>query len=402
MKRLLFFWLLCFSFPTFSMVVSEEAIQSQLAAAILVGEIIVESKESRPDEVQFARTLSRARLTRRESIKSDGQWLPEVGDSFWLQSPGGEIAGTGVMLSGYPRPQVGMSYKVFLKRFENDIFEVAGLEFGLRPLVSQRKYSRNRTDGSNGQGDGAFLYWDNKFFPIPYFISFPTFRNYAEFVPLIDDSFGTWATPQNSRIDFVGMGCTNVTRNENDGINAVIFVTDNWLFDSAAIAITRNFYIAGNSAHSGMVLDSDILINGVDHVFSTSGESGKHDMQNIVTHEVGHFIGFGHEISPLDPDATMLAVASPGETKKRQLHNSELVGLADAYGGVSSGKLTTARPSCQVISAPLGCAAVHDKQPPSLMSLLYVILYLVVTIFLGRKITSTASSLVLLWRSKNS
>ncbi len=97
----------------------------------------------------------------------------------------------------------------------------------------------------------------------------------------------------------------------------MLYITQNWAYASAAIAITRNFYVAGDSPKAGMILDTDIMLNAVDHSFTTTDELGKHDVQNIVTHEAGHFLGLGHDdIPPVNPDATMFGVADAQRVQK--------------------------------------------------------------------------------------
>lgn len=156
------------------------------------------------------------------------------------------------------------------------------------------------------------------------------------------------------------MGCTSSTKNKNDGINNVVLVTDAWRFDSAIIAITRNFYVADSSALSGQILDSDILLNGVNHDFTTNGEASRHDIQNILTHEIGHLLGLGHEIDPVESEATMYAVAQTEETLKRSLHANDTAGILETYRGnkISLGGPTL---SCNVGDSSLGCASAHRR-----------------------------------------
>ena len=182
-------------------------------------------------------------------------------------------------------------------------------------------------------------------------------------------------------IEFLPLGCSSSDDNQNDGLNTVILIEKNWPFDSMAIAITRNFYIAGNSARAGLILDSDILLNGEIHEFSTINETGKHDVQNIVTHEIGHFIGLGHEMEPtIDNDATMFRNASVNELNKRTLKENDINGIRSAYQGVSQNKgssLLSSSPSCFPTIGNSGCARVSrpgNSTPwPFLILLIWVL-----------------------------
>ena len=52
------------------------------------------------------------------------------------------------------------------------------------------------------------------------------------------------------------------------------------------------------------------------------------DIQNTLTHEIGHVIGLDHTVSP---DSTMAPTASIGETDKRILDSGTIQGLCDIY-----------------------------------------------------------------------
>lgn len=63
-------------------------------------------------------------------------------------------------------------------------------------------------------------------------------------------------------------------------------------------------------------------------VWSTSGESGKFDVQNIATHEFGHWLCLGHSS---DTEATMYKNAAAGETKRRTLNTDDIQGIRSIY-----------------------------------------------------------------------
>src|SRR5207249_3133152 len=58
---------------------------------------------------------------------------------------------------------------------------------------------------------------------------------------------------------------------------------------------------------------------------------GKHsyDLQNVATHEAGHFFGLGENIT--DGDATMFITSARGETKKRDLAGDDEDGVRILY-----------------------------------------------------------------------
>lgn len=65
--------------------------------------------------------------------------------------------------------------------------------------------------------------------------------------------------------------------------------------------------------------------------WSTSGESGKFDVQNIGTHELGHWLCLLDMYSGADAEKTMYGYAGAGETKKRSLASDDINGINRIY-----------------------------------------------------------------------
>ena len=91
------------------------------------------------------------------------------------------------------------------------------------------------------------------------------------------------------------------------------------------MAITANW-----SYSDGTIVGFDIRINDRDHEWATDGRAGADDLQNMLTHEVGHSLGLDH--TSLDSDATMYANAVPGEVTKRQPKEDDRAGAQYLYG----------------------------------------------------------------------
>jgi hypothetical protein len=116
------------------------------------------------------------------------------------------------------------------------------------------------------------------------------------------------------------------------------------------VALTSVLY----DPESGRILNADIELNGWDGggaalpdtqprngwYFTcgdpaagcgTYGQAGcQHmDLQNTLTHEVGHLVGLGHV--PSLPDATMFPETGPGETQMRSLSADDVEGVCAIY-----------------------------------------------------------------------
>ncbi len=116
---------------------------------------------------------------------------------------------------------------------------------------------------------------------------------------------------------------------------------DCWQFGESAIAITTTSF----SPRNGQILDSDIELNTPSYFFSTvdappcvkgmeSVSCVAADVQNTMTHEIGHLLGLAHFT---DPASTMYFRAATGELGKRTLDTGSKKFVCDVYpkGGVA-------------------------------------------------------------------
>jgi len=128
------------------------------------------------------------------------------------------------------------------------------------------------------------------------------------------------------------VSCDEAQHNEGAGnANVIAFVSD-WKgreYPPEAFGLT----LVWHDPKTGEILDADMMIN------ETMGEltlcpvddcpSGAVDVQNVVTHEAGHFLGLGHSYSRT---SSMFFEARTGEVRKRYLNDDDEAGLCDIYG----------------------------------------------------------------------
>ena len=113
-------------------------------------------------------------------------------------------------------------------------------------------------------------------------------------------------------------------RNE-ENFNNVVWEDEIWDYGEDALAMTLVTF----NRSSGVILDADILVNGVDHTsWAVDGRAGHQDIENVFTHEVGHAVGLGHSAHS---EASMWSSSGRGETKKRTLHDDDLLGYYALY-----------------------------------------------------------------------
>ncbi len=190
-----------------------------------------------------------------------------------------------------------------------------------------------------------------------------------------------------------------------DSANRITFLEDQWgsgsgndfvPYDRQAAALTTlRFVESETAANNGEIVDADIELNAVNFTFAVVSGGRQTDVQNTLTHELGHLIGLDHTCddgarspTPKDDqgnavprcfgtlpaaltDATMYNFADPGETKKRSPEADDVAGFCGIYP-------TTKDPgTCETVSRKAagtkGCAA-GGEGPSGLAALALLLL----------------------------
>jgi hypothetical protein len=129
-------------------------------------------------------------------------------------------------------------------------------------------------------------------------------------------------------IDDLGpVACDEHEYNQHAGnANIILFREDGWPHVGVgdALALTTVTY----NVDTGAIYDADMEINATDATFSTGDTGVTFDLQSILTHEAGHFLGLSHST---DLDATMFADYVPGSTSLRTLDPDDVAAICAAY-----------------------------------------------------------------------
>jgi hypothetical protein len=111
-------------------------------------------------------------------------------------------------------------------------------------------------------------------------------------------------------------------------VNVVLFQDDDWKYRGIDGTLAKTN--ATFDTDTGEILDADIEVNSAFNQLTVSDESGKvqYDLQAILTHEVGHFLGIGHTS---DDRAAMYPAYSPGTLAIRKLGTDDRDAVCKAY-----------------------------------------------------------------------
>lgn len=142
----------------------------------------------------------------------------------------------------------------------------------------------------------------------------------AAVVNAVTTSADTWDIETSYQV-FSYKGTTTRVAGTRDGTSVV-----SWgAYQAGVIAVT---YIW---ARGKRVIETDCRMNTY-YAWSLTGGAGKMDVQDLMTHEFGHFCGLADLYTDVDYWLTMYGYGDFGETYKRTLGLGDINGLKAVYG----------------------------------------------------------------------
>lgn len=139
-------------------------------------------------------------------------------------------------------------------------------------------------------------------------------------VTTVTTSADTWDKETSAAV-FSYEGTTSRSAGRYDGYNVVAWGS----YRARVIAVTYIWY------SGSQILETDTRMNTL-YKWSLTGEAGKMDAQNIMTHEFGHWAGLADLYDDADYWLTMYGYSNYGETYKRTLGLGDILGLQAVYG----------------------------------------------------------------------
>jgi hypothetical protein len=165
----------------------------------------------------------------------------------------------------------------------------------------------------------------------------------AQLQQLIAKGLGTWADPENVSIPSQFLGFTALDPTDGDLASTIGFRSRPDLDRT----LGQTSYDINEA--TGQLLASDIFLNSIfQWSIAPNGETGKFDVESVLNHELGHFLGLGHsmlgETSLISGGrrvdgkrSIMFPIAfGPGSIVDRNLQADDISGITDVYGDANA------------------------------------------------------------------
>jgi len=153
----------------------------------------------------------------------------------------------------------------------------------------------------------------------------------------VDASFRHWEGIPRSKAAFSRGADTTITVANNDNVNVIYWAEGT----KTTVLGSKNYPVTGfvaltvvvndtAGATTGLMRNADIVLNGNQFNWTTdpAADPNSFDVEEIVTHEVGHVVGLEHSGVV---GSTMYARTSPGQVRQRSLEADDIAGASSIY-----------------------------------------------------------------------
>ena len=157
--------------------------------------------------------------------------------------------------------------------------------------------------------------------------SVPSTVGSANLATIASNVFSDWQGAACHQVSFLRGSNTTVDRSRYDGRNVVAWGKTS----GSSLGVTYIRYFISD----GLVVDVDTIMNKrVPWSWSNSNtcaNSNSYDAENILTHEIGHWMGLDDHYDGAYVDNTMFGYGSKGEVKKNTLTTGDIAGVSAIY-----------------------------------------------------------------------
>ena len=328
-------------------------------------------------------------------IVTDFTIQTDAGDAVVVRQLGGTVDGIG--MTTFPSlPPLALGMQVAVAAHEDlDLQQQTHVEVDdVRVLALPEGFVRSGPTDS-----GHYLYWESGCIFVTYDAAGTSELPGDSELALIDASIATWNddTSSCSYMKVMKQGVKDVEVGK-DEVNVVKFRDSVWgrpaiaddppkMYPSSAAGLTTVTFINdAKSSRDGAIVDADIEVNGVNFAISDQGSSlssnpVKAELQNTMTHEVGHLHGLEHTCladyemvtrydengtlvprcsATTDPkitEATMYPYQDSGETKKETLEPDDINSMCVVYPPARDPG------TCSAVSLSPGCGCATGGFP---------------------------------------
>ena len=149
----------------------------------------------------------------------------------------------------------------------------------------------------------------------------------TNFVAIALSSFTAWASQ--SGISFTRLADTTATKKSRDNQNIVVWGTTS----GTALGVTYIWYnsLTKTAVELDTILNKQKPWSWTTYAAGLCANPTTYDAQNILTHEIGHWLGLDDEYDSLHLNSTMYGYGSKGEIKKDTLTTGDIAGIKAIY-----------------------------------------------------------------------